>query len=222
MRYTTIPISNAISRAKMELNLEHTQEYDPYLLIIANDALMHIGSVDQISEHSAVYDIVDNKVSLPAGLVSLVAFIFVDDDGCPSGSGYVDETKILKGPIGGWLDWGYSIQANDGGQIVFDCSADLPTEKVRLFWEGRLVDKYGVSLMHEMEERGVAAYICYKFARRFPSLYDRGMIGDFKKEWENQKRFLRADAVVNSYRQNRGKIQDLWNAYVVYKPFGNS
>jgi hypothetical protein len=214
-RYKPVPVNNAIVLAKEDLGISQTVEHDPYLRVMADQALRSIHSEDKYGQFSGLFEIFSGKVCLPDGFDSLLAFAFTDEDGCPI-DGY-DES--LKGRVrinyGNTFTW--NILPNDGGIMVFNCPEDIPSDFVKLFWHGRNVDNNGFTLMLEQEERAVAAYLCYKFSRRYPKEYQQGIIQDYKREWTQQKAFLRGNATLNNYKQNKNKIHAIWDAYVTYK-----
>jgi hypothetical protein len=221
-RFRTISIMDAVANAKEDLNIEVTNEHDGYLLKKANEALLHIQSIDQAGKYSGKFDIVDGRVCLPNGLTNLLGFVFLGDDDCPVLFGNLRDTKILTLPVGFNGGWGYHVIPNDGGVLVFDCANELPGERVRLFWEGRMLDEAGLSVMHELEERGVAAYCCWKFSQRFSNNYGRDVRNEWKRDWENQKRFLKSNAIYSSWVRNRNRIQALMSSYLVFKGFGQT
>lgn len=221
-RYKTLLATEAVSNAKERLNIEVTQEYDMYLLKMVNEGLMHLWTIDQRGEFCGNFDVVDGVVCLPAGLDSLLGYVFLDENDCPMyvggfGSGVHDESFVTSTRF---LRWGSRVVAQDGGLLVFDSPMRLPSERVRLIWEGRLVDKNGVTMMHESEERCAVAYACWRFSERFPERYPRDLRADWRREYGNQKKFLQADSVYNAYRQNRSKIQRILSAYMVFQKFG--
>lgn len=216
-RYKPVPAQNAIVLAKEELGIAQTVEHDPYLKLMADQALRSINSEDKFGQYEGLFEIFSGKVCLPDGFDSLLGFSFTDEDGCPLD--VLNSNEVQKGRIlvnyGNTFNW--RVLPNDGGILVFDCPEDIPSDFVRLYWYGRNVDNNGFSLMLEAEERAVSAYICYKFSRRFPQKYPMGIINDWKREWTQQRGFLTANATLNNYKQNKTRIHAVWDAYVTYK-----
>ena len=225
-RYKTIPFDEIMASAKMMLGIEQTNDNDGFLKILINEGLMHLDNLDKYGVFASQFEIKDNRVCLPNGLSQVLGFSFTDKDGCyldayASNENGDGRPEILKGPVGSQLFSQYNVVTNNGGMIVFDY-CDLPSNYIRLMWKGRNVDSFGLTVAREEEERGVRAYACWKFSERFPERYGRDLRSGWQREWKLQKRYLRADAVQNSYYQNREKIQALWGAYVVFKNFGVS
>lgn len=216
-RYKPVPVNNAIVLAKEELGIAQTVEHDPYLRVIADQALRSINSEDKFGQYQGLFEIYSGKVCLPDGFDSLLGFAFTDEDGCYLDS--FDSQRAFKGALypdfGNTFNW--RILSNEGGILVFDCPGVIPSDFVKLFWFGRNVDNNGFTLMLESEERAVSAYLCYKFSRRFPQKYPMGIINDWKREWTQQKAFLKANATLNNYKQNKAKIHAIWDSYVIYK-----
>jgi hypothetical protein len=223
-RYKTVSSKDAVSNAKEVLSIENTQEYDTFLLKKVNEGLMHLWTLDQRGEYQKDFDVIDGQVCLPAGLDSLLGFVFLDDNDCPLyiggfGAGITDKSFVTSRPF---MRWGFRVLANDGGVLVFDSPTRLPSERVRLYWEGRLTDDCGLTLMHEMEERSAVAYACWRYAEKFPERYPRDLREGWKREYANQKKFLQANSIYNAYRQNRAKVQRIMSAYLVFQKFGLS
>lgn len=222
-RYKTIAFQDIMASTKMMLGIEQTNDHDGFLKILINEGLMHLDNLDKEGVFATQLQIKDYRVCLPNGLKTVIGFSFTDKDGCYLDTYAVNDKRpdILSGPVGSVLFNSYKIVSNNGGMIVFDY-CDLPSNYIRLLWTGRNVDDFGLTLAREEEERGVRAYACWKFAQRFPERYSRDLRMEWQREWKLQKRYLRADAVQNSYEQQRAKIHALWGAFVVFKNFGVS
>jgi hypothetical protein len=223
-RYRTVSALDAVSNAKEMLSIEMTNEYDTFLLKKVNEGLVHLRSNDQIGEYQKDFDIVDGKVCLPDGFDSLLGFVFLDENDCPvyfGGYGSRVDRTAFRASVP-FVTWGFKVLPNDGGIILFDCPEKLPGDRVRIMWEGRLTDDCGIALMHEIEERAAVAYACWRFSQKFPDKYPRDVRQEHKQDYANQKRFIQADAVYNAYRQNKGSIQRMMSAYLIFQRFGLS
>lgn len=216
-RYKPVPVSNAIALAKEELGIAQTVEHDPYLRVIADQGLRSINSEDKYGQYHGLFEIFSGKVCLPDGFDSLLGFYFADEDGCYVGANDVKDVfeRRVRNNFGNTFNW--RVLSNDGGVLVFDCPDVIPSDYVRLFWFGRNVDNEGFTLMLESEERAISAYLCYKFARRFPEKYNMSIVNDWKREWTQQKAFLKSSATLNNYKQNKDRIHAIWDSYVIYK-----
>jgi hypothetical protein len=80
-RQAEISYATVIARAKMELGIENTTDYDPYLLLKADEAMRQINDLSMFEFRTETVPMDSGTAPLPCGLVRIVAIWFTDSNG---------------------------------------------------------------------------------------------------------------------------------------------
>jgi hypothetical protein len=69
--------------------------------------------------------------------------------------------------------------------------------------------------MSDREERGVAAYLCYKFSLAYPEGYSPLFMRENKGTWIMQKKYLRGMSQKERFEENKRQIAAIFKAWII-------
>jgi len=224
-RFKTISMEQVLASIKLELNLENTSQWDGYVSILIDEAAKHLWHNDQMAINCVQVDIVEGRAQLPNGFNTLLAIMLVNENGSPYQFEYVNSAQFVNAGIffrDGLSSKPYEVSPVEGGHIVFNDPCGLPAPACKIWYVGRNVDANGLTLIHELEERAIRAYVCHRFSLKYPKNFDAYQRQFWNQEWLNQKKWLNAKANVDFWRENRDRLAALFNAFLVFKDIGQS
>lgn len=216
--YSYIPLSEAVEAAKEDLRIQGTTEHDAYLFRLADEALRHVGALKNYVKKVCTKDIEDGTVELPCGFMRLIGMRLSDSNGNCFNQPYIDNDFLTScgcnefGSSSGLIYNQYEIQ---DGQIVFHDPTGLSATTATLAYLGRNVDPDGVMYMSDREERGVAAYLCYRFALAYPEGYTPLFVRENKGTWIMQKKYLRGMSQKERFEENKRQIASIFKAWII-------
>lgn len=244
LTYEQIPISNAVSRAKMQLGLGGTTDNDIWFETLADEAARHLGCLSLLVKKNCKIDIINGKAKLPCGFYKLlglkfdIAFTdFIPDPNNPPPAGanpnqggnqypynpyYFDavyaDLKFLN-------DWGVDGQTNfQPYQSVFEIIGNYihfhsppATGIATLSYMGWNKDEDGMIIIYENYERAIWNYICYMFTLQNSDRYPVSTRMDYRETWKSQKAWLKGEEVLEHFRNTKQQVQEWMKSPVVDK-----
>ncbi len=215
-KYSMVPLEEAVSSAKQQLRVEDTSEHDTYMIRLANEAMNSMTGNSTYIKKQCDLDVIDGRAKLPCGFIRLLATRYLNSEGFPYGYTYVDAAFLQEN-----YDNYASINAQhyfgqfqiQNGYIIFN-NPQLDTTQIRIAFMGRNVDEIGFMLMSERQERGVNAYICWKFTQSYWDRYPKYITDEYKREWVLQKRHMTGLDANEKFNENKAEIASIMNAWI--------
>lgn len=235
--YATLPLTQCIASAKMQLRIEVSDD-DVWFEKLANEAARHMDSLTVFVKRQCQLAIVDGKAKLPNGFYRMLglrlgggfngASLFYVDTPFLSNCGINNGDNTLFGTslINGSVQNGSGTFQIQNGYIYFATGISMidPVTKqvtyatsVDCAFIGLNVDDNGLMIVREDMERGIVAYICYMYMLQNPDKYPAGIWQEHKATWQAQKEWIKSIDVQNDFRQTRRQIAAIANAWVVDK-----
>ena len=244
--YSTISMEQVISSVKMNLRIESGDD-DLYIFRFANEGARHFDSLDTFIKRNCTLDINDGKAKLPNGFHQLLAMrphgTFQD-----SNLIYVDQPWLTGQGINsnGYFNGAGAFQINDGyiyftlgtmadnhgvnatgdypidifGNPVMDTTPLILASSIEIAFIGMNVDDNGFIRVYSDMERGLIAYISYKYViTSTPGKFSPMQIADAKQEWIAQKHWYKSKVVQDKFRNTKRQVASLANAYIANKNF---
>ena len=224
--YNTISISDVISRAKMSLRL-NTSENDLFLEVLGREALGSLSALSQLSKKQCCLTFEGQSAKLPDDFVRYLAFkVDIENtatnnpitdqilNGCQmflyADANFLEECGCNSNGALGWTTGGFQIT---DGYLHFNSSNTIASNT--LAYMGLNLDDKGKPVVYERYERAVAAYMCYKYAMSFSEDFNQYVINEYKKEWTAQKSLMVGRDAARSFQNEKREIQNMWNAMLV-------
>lgn len=223
-KYKEIDIRDIISSAKMELNIDN-MDNDLYFLKLANEGVRQLDCLSIFQRQEKILPICDGKVQLPCGFNQFMVLYFCDSTAINSGqqlylnspflNNYnIDTTSIINGSNNSFFAHYSGTFQIVGDYIVFG-NANLKAEYCNLIYFGLNTTEDGMMKVYDYYERALTAYICYKFTRQNFKDYPQYIQIDFKREWTNQKAFVKGTDVQDDAKNNMWQIKRIFNAWML-------
>ena len=227
--FSTIGLEDVISRAKIQLRLGNTTEYDDFFSICSYEALDSLNALSQLIKKQCPLTFEGSTAELPKDFVRYLALkleIADSDTNDPINNQLLNgcqmflyaDTNFLNNcgcDTNNALDWNRGgFQINDG-YIHLNSSSEVT--EATLAYLGVNVDKDGKTKIYERYERGIAAYICYKFTLAWSENYNQYVINEYKQEWMAQRSKLIGQDVAQSFQNDKREIQNIWGSMLVSK-----
>ncbi len=213
-----ISLVEAVEAAKEDLRIQDTTEHDPYLFRKADEALRHTGAYKNYVKKVCKVDILDGRAKLPVGLQRLTGLRFVDGNGICYGQPYLDLDFLNNcgcNDVAGNYGNLYNPHEVQDGYIVFHDPSNISATQANIAYMGRNVDSDGVMYMSDREERAVIAYLCYHFSLAYPEGYTQHFNYEKKREWTNQKKYLRGLSQKERFEENKRQISAIFKAWIL-------
>jgi len=227
--FSTISIEEVITRAKAQLRLGNTAEYDDYFSIMVYEALGSLNALSQLIKKQCCLTFQGSTAQLPKDYVRYLALKL---DVAPSTTNDPIANQVLNGcqmflyadlsfltqcgcNVGGALNWNRGgFQINNG---FIHLNSDIEILEANLAYLGLNVDEEGRSLIYERYERAVASYLCYMFSLAWAEKFNQYVIEEYKRTWQAQKAKMVGQDVAQDFQDNKREIQNIWNALLVSK-----
>jgi hypothetical protein len=199
-------LEDVISAAKDQLNIADTQEHDDYLENLAQEAMIHLGDMANTLVKLERFDIIDGTVCLPKGFIKLL------------GMGVYDETINPYNLTNVNYELGQGRGRDDfyiqNGWLVFNFPDRVEGNKVILLYQTRNLDCNGLYYIFDYQIRAVKAYLCFRYAQKFPERYMRDIRTEYRMEWTAQAAHCRSLTAKKNADENQHKINRIFNTWV--------
>jgi len=162
------------------------------------------------------FKICDGKIKLPCGFSRLLALRLGSGSECSEAiyadMRFIESCGCGTDNISSYLEY-FEI---DNGYIHFHGDVEDISE-VTIAYLSFNMDENGMLLGQTDYERGITAYICWKFTQRNFQKYPQYIQRDYYKEWKAQKRWVRSGDFQKSFQDTKAQIREWANALVVQK-----
>jgi hypothetical protein len=224
MIYEEIPYSQVIASAKLFLDIENTTDYDPFLLLMADEAMRHISDLSMFELRTEVVPVEDGTAPLPCGFIRFMGAWFQNEQGVCVGLPYL-ETKVISycncdtSTCSGFIST--SVQIN-GNHLVFRNPDAMTATTASVAFLGMRIDENGQPVMKLSHERAVRAYMVWRFCEKVGPTHDNlaraqmlmGKGANARAEYNNQKKYLQASANVTKWQNNKQAIGRVFTAWI--------
>ena len=225
-RYETVPISQIISRAKMQLRLLDTSQ-DNFLNILVCEALDHLNAASQCGKFQCDIDVCDQTAELPKGTIKLLGVrLACDAENVATNDPitnsllnsrkqnsyiYADLSFLHQCGVSttGMSSLDSTIQINKG-HIHFNY--DLGIDKICVATLGLLLDEHGNSVVFKRYERALWNYACSVYAQAYPENFNQYLIEKWDRTWVAQKNRIKGEDRMNEFMNDRVEIAQLMTA----------
>jgi hypothetical protein len=159
-------IDDVISAACEELNCSY-ESNSLWFEVLINQAIRSHKTTKKLIEKTAIIDVYDNKIVLPADFTKLTGLYLCDS---PS--------KTFFCP-----DVDFTIQ---GSTLIF-ISPIADGLRLQLTYMGLYLDDHGAFIIPEDWERMLVSYIGWKYSRRYIKEIGVAVMQNFQREYQTQK-----------------------------------
>lgn len=224
-RQAEISYATVIARAKMELGIENTTDYDPYLLLKADEAMRQINDLSMFEFRTETVPMDSGTAPLPCGLVRVVAIWFTDADGnrcTPAPYVHQEIVNYCDCDTSGCpILMGHTYQIN-GNHIVFHSGSAMTASEVTVAFVGSRLDDNGQPCIPETHDRAVQAYIKWRYREMSASKQENPqkmqlivqLANANRQEFTNQKKYLQGLANQMLWLENKRAMGRNFNAWV--------
>ena len=232
-RYQDIGINEVVARAKIQLKLQNTSDYDNFLEMAIFEAMGSLGVLSMLVKDECPLDFTDRVAKLPDNFIKLIA-IRVDIKTDPNSNDPIT-TQIAQCGIllyadvpfmnrcgcndGGFFNFNLfnfpyqSFQINKGYVHLNGPSGTIANAKIAYY--GTNVDEDGKAIIYSRYERALFNYACYMFTLAHSENYNQYIIEKYESIWKAQRSMLRAQDVRFSFETEAREIQNILSAFVV-------
>lgn len=239
--YTSaITIDQVIASTKTDLGLMDTNIYDVSLELWINQGIRHTGTNQLFVKRPAILTLQDGRAELPVGFRKLLG-IRAKAPYTITTPGGDDVTRIRYVPML-YLDLPFinecGITVNDnepnsqhglgfrnyvssfqivGNEIVSNGAIPDGTE-IQISYLGMAINDDCMLICRSDWERGLSAYARYKFWSAYPERnpqFAMGLLQDAKREWINQKKWIKGLATSQEFSENKYMIRQLAKAWYI-------
>jgi len=236
--YHEVSYEQLISSVKAELKIE-VSDSDIIFEKWLNEGIRSVDALSIFSKCTAVLPIHDNMAELPCGFFRMIACtlggngancisaIYVDlpfltSCGCApiiNSTGIFNTQglyEIQNGRIFFHSDLFTTVSTTNGPQTI---TTTLPITECTISYFGFNVTEDGLLKAYQDMERGLTAYVCWRYTRQNFREYPQYISEGYRQEWVAQKKWLRSVAFQNDFRNTKRQIAEIVNAMVVDKNF---
>jgi len=235
---STISIDQVISSVQADLGIMGDNSYSIVIEKWINEAIRHTGTNQLFVKRPAILTLQDGRACLPVGFRKLLGIrakapytittpggteeqrirylpmLYLDTPFLNECGVTVTETNEQHGL--GYRNYLSSFQIV-GNDIVANGAIPDGTE-IQISYLGFSVDEDCMLIIHSDFERALSAYARYKFWTAFPERkpqFSMTLMQDAKREWINQKKWLKGLATSQEFNDNKYMIRQLSKAWFV-------
>jgi hypothetical protein len=214
----SVPLSDAITEAKLALRISETTLHDRWLETLAQRALLRMNNLNSMSIINTRLEVDGGVAQLPDNVLRFIAMRYCDEEGHSYG-GYITDFAFMEqcgctlaeGAV--WGDWGGVVQINDN-KLMWQYPHQAPTH-VNIVYRGRKLDEDGFILIYDYMVEAVKLYICKEFALSNMERYTPIQLAEWKKGWLSQSgRVVSYDAKM-SWNNNFGAAVRITHPYII-------
>ncbi len=242
--YATLTPDAVISSVKTELGIEASNQHIWFRKLI-NESVRHIDALSIFVKRQCILPVDCGVAILPDGFFRMLAITIGDGCGTCTNAIYVDLPFLRQCGCNmnenGQSQLGSTFEIQDN-KIIFhspffnpdnndSCTTDddadsdddqnngQPIRECRIAFMGLNVDDKGLMKIYTDMERGITAYVCWKYTRQNFKEYPQYIQEGFKQEWISQKKWLKGLAYQENAREEAQQILEVVNAILVDKAF---
>jgi hypothetical protein len=234
-RYEHIGIDQVISRAKVQLRLQNTSDYDSFLELMIFEAMGSLGVLSMLRKDECPLSITNGTAKLPDNFIKLIAItadINVDPDSNDPITAQLSQCGLMlyadvpfMNSCGCNTDGGFafnafnfpyqSYQINNGYVHVNNPHGTIVNAKIAYY--GTNTDKDGRAIIFSRYERALFNYACWMYTLANPEGFNQYIIEKYESIWVAQKSMLRAQDVRFKFELEAREIQNILSAMVISK-----
>ncbi len=200
--------------------------------LINEAATWHIDALDNYVISCETIDIDCAKARLPDAAVDIICYQFPSGTTCtgccysclnPHNVNYqcscpnwfVADRNILTefAGLGGTCGLSSAFFDVQGGYLVFPST--VTTSEVKVWFRGVNIDKDGLAIIDERQERALSAYASSRYAIANWKSYSDGQRRFWNAEWVAQKQNLRGNAVQKDFRLHKPEAAAIARAIII-------
>jgi len=228
-RYESVSIDEIISRAKVQLRLTHTSDYDSYLEMMVMEGFGSLGAYSQMVKKRCQITVTQGTAKLPSDFIKLIGIRanIVESTNDPIQGEFNQcnyflyaDTRFLStcgcdvSIFNGVQNGGYQIV---NGYIHFNAGDSIVISDCQLAYYGMGIDEKGRALIYSRYERALSSYACYMFTMAYSEKYNQYIIENYKQQWQLQRSKVRGEDMADNFRNEKRQIMDIWNSLVTSK-----
>lgn len=230
--FATIPLTQCVASAKMQLRIGDTTDDDLWMEKLANEATRHLDCLSIFTKRQCSLDVHDGKSKLPNGFYRLLGLRLGNGFDC--GQMFYVDMPFLNSC--GCVDVGLGVNFRNAvgafqiqnGYIIYSTNMTFTdpithvvtaVTSVDLAFIGLNVDSDGLMVVRDDMERGVTAYICWMYCLQNADKYNSYQIEKWEQIWKAQKMWIQSVDLQNQFMNTRRQIAQISNAWVVDKTF---
>lgn len=229
MRFSYIPYSQVIAQVKMDLSIENTTDHDPYLLLMADEAMRNIDDLSMYELRTESVPLDSGTAPVPCGLMRIMAVWYTNDDGTrctPSPYVHHDIINYCDCDVSSCGSLGTGFQIN-GSHIVFHNPEAMSADSVSVAFIGTRLDENNQPLITQDHDRAVKAYIkgCW-YEKQSTQQDSAGKMQAFiqlanrnHQIFANQKKYIQGRGQVIAFQENKRQITNKFNAWIRPRSF---
>jgi len=224
--WSTISVDEVLVNAKAKLRIGDSSQ-DDFLTLLFFEALSSLNAYSQLKKENCPLTFQGSTAKLPDNYVRYLALRL---DTASDTTNDPIQNQIFNGcqyylyadlnylnncgcDTTGALDW------NRGGFQISNGFIHLNSEveviSATLAYMGLNVDANGKRVIFERYERGVSAYLCWKYALTWFEQFNQYVIDSYQQEWMAQRGKLIGIDNAQSFQQEKRQIQNIWGAMLV-------
>jgi len=228
-----ITIDQVISSARADLGLIDNSFYDVLLEKWICEGARHLSTNQLFVKKPATLTVINKKATLPSDFRRMLGLRYSVDVQLERADGaietvtrcipmtYVDKQFAAdcgcdSNTLNGWGNFLASYEII-GNEII--CRQDVVDgSNLELSYLGLATDDNCLLIIRPDFERALSAYARTKFLQAYPEVkgqFTGMLLAEAKREWVNQKDWVKAQAVVNEFINNRYQIVALAKAWFV-------
>ena len=211
-----VPIDSFVASAKIQLKLGDDNSVDIWFEKLANEGIRRLGCLSLIKKNVQIFDIFDNKIKLPKGLINILAVRLGDEGGCSTAIEVdMDFMKSCGCSSNKTFVIGNTFEVQNG---ILWFHKDV-TDYTHATIAYTTYDLGTDSLMaaHEDYESAITYFICYHYALQNFEKYPKGIIDEYWGQWISQRRIIINSDFVKSARETKMQLREWLNALIVEK-----
>jgi hypothetical protein len=237
---STITIDQVIASVQADLGIMGDNSYSIVIEKWINEGLRHTGTNQLFVKRPAILTLQDGRAELPVGFRKLLGIrakapytittpggtaeqrirylpmLYLDTNFINECGITVNDTEVNSQQGLGYRNYLSSYQIV-GNEIVANGTIPDGTE-IQISYLGFSVDEDCMLIIRSDFERALSAYARYKFWTAFPERkpqFSMTLMQDAKREWSNQKKWLKALATSEEFNNNRYMIRQLSKAWFI-------
>ena len=229
MRFSYIPYSQVIAQVKMDLSIENTTDHDPYLLLMADEAMRNIDDLSMYELRTETVPLDSGTSPIPCGLMRVMAVWYTNEDGTrctPSPYVHRDIVNYCECDVSSCGSLGTGFQIN-GSNIVFHNPEAMSADSVSVAFIGTRLDENNQPLIAQDHDRAVRAYLRWRWYAKHSTQQDNmgkaqlfiQLSKDAQREFAAQKPHLQGRAQVIAFQENKRQITNKFNAWIHPRSF---
>lgn len=228
----SITIDQVISSAKGDLGIIDNNFYDVLLEKWINEGCRHLSTNQLFVKKPIKLTVTNNRATLPSDFRRFLGLRYMQDTQLVNPNNSTTTTTVCVpllyvddqfaddcGCDLGLYNWG-SFAAKFqiiGSEIIFKQNV-VDGSQVELSYLGFAIDDNCMLIIRPDFERALSAYARMKFLQAYPEVkgnMSMALLGEAKREWINQKKWVKAMAVTNEFFNNKYQIIALAKAWFI-------